>query len=117
MSNTVALDIVCNIYINISSKGQHKGKELKCIQSKRVILMMRLKFSYMDRLYAQWGQCGVFYGYQDNPASIYSGCLFFQSANSTAIGFYWLSACILNSLTAKSVLVGEKLVARYSIST
>jgi hypothetical protein len=56
------LDIVCNIYINISSKGQHKGKELKCFQSKSVILMMRLNYSYMDRLYAQWGQCGVFMG-------------------------------------------------------
>jgi hypothetical protein len=51
MLNTVALDIVCNIYLNISSKGQHKGKELKCIQSKSVILMMRINYSYMDRLY------------------------------------------------------------------
>jgi hypothetical protein len=40
---------------NISSKGQHKEKELKYIQSKSVILMMRLNFSYMDRLYAQLG--------------------------------------------------------------
>ncbi len=62
MLNTVALDIVCNIYINISSKGQHKKIELKFIQSKSMILMMRLNYSYMDRLYAQWGQCGVFMG-------------------------------------------------------
>jgi hypothetical protein len=60
--NTVALDIVSNIYINISSKGQQEKKELKCIQSKSMILMMRLNHSYMDRLYAQWGQCGIFMG-------------------------------------------------------
>ena len=62
MLNTVDLDIVCNIYINISSKGQHEKKELRCIQSKRVILMMRLNYSYMDKLYTQWGQCGIFMG-------------------------------------------------------
>ncbi len=48
--------------LNISSKGQHKKKELKCIQSKSVILMMRINYSYMDRLCAQWGQCGIFMG-------------------------------------------------------
>ncbi len=75
MLNTVILDIVCNIYINIS-KGQHKKKELKCIKSKSMILMMRLNYSYMDRLYAQWGQCGIFYWYQDYPASIPAVCSF-----------------------------------------
>ncbi len=75
MLNTVALDIVCNIYINISSKDQHNGKELKCIQSKSVILVMQLNYSYMDRLYAQWGQCG-FFGYQDCQASIPAVCFF-----------------------------------------
>jgi hypothetical protein len=39
-----------------------KKKELKCIQSKSVILMIRLNYSYMDSLYAQWGHCGVFMG-------------------------------------------------------
>ncbi len=53
---------MCNIYINIFSKGQHKKKELKCIQSKSVIHMMRLNYSYMDRFYAQWGQCSVVMG-------------------------------------------------------
>jgi hypothetical protein len=48
------------LYKYLFSKGQHKKKELKCIQSKSVILMMRLNHSYMDRLYVQWGQCGVF---------------------------------------------------------
>jgi hypothetical protein len=76
MLNTVALDIVCNIYINISSKSQHEGKEMKCIQSKSVILMMRLNYSYMDRLYAQWGAMWHFYGYQDYPASIPAVCSF-----------------------------------------
>jgi hypothetical protein len=43
-------------------KGPAQKEELKCIQSKSVILMMRLNYSYMNRLYAQWGQCGVFMG-------------------------------------------------------
>jgi hypothetical protein len=84
--NTVALDIVCNIYINISSKGQHEKKELKCIQSKSLILMMRLNYSFWTGCMCNGGN--VAFLWVSGLSSIYSSCLFFQSVNSRAIGFY-----------------------------
>jgi hypothetical protein len=75
MLNTVALDIVCNIYINISSKGQHKGKELKCIQSKRHDSDDEIKlFIYHGQVVCAMGAMWRFYGYQDYPASIPAVC-------------------------------------------
>jgi hypothetical protein len=62
-------------------------KELKCIQSKSMILMMRLYYSYMDRLYMRNGG-NVAFLWVSGLSSIYSSCLFFQSANSRAVGCY-----------------------------
>jgi hypothetical protein len=70
----VALDIVCNIYINISSKGQHEKKELKCIQSKSV--HDEIKLFICRQVVCAMGAMWCFYGYQDYPASILALCSF-----------------------------------------
>jgi hypothetical protein len=63
-----------------------EGRERIEMYSESMLLMMRLNYSYMDRLYAQWGQCGIFMGIRTIQHLFQ--LIVLQNANSTTIEFY-----------------------------
>jgi hypothetical protein len=70
MLNTVALDIVCNIFINISSKGPAQRERIELYSEQEHDSCDEIKLFIYGQVVNAMGAMWHFYGYQDYPASI-----------------------------------------------
>jgi hypothetical protein len=75
MLNTVALNIVCNIYVNIFKGPAQKERIEMCSEQERDC-HDEIKLFIYGQVVCAMGTMWRFYGYQDYPASILAVCTF-----------------------------------------